>query len=113
VLYLRAFAAAAPLTYGGVWLLGGDRPKEGHGSAWQPWRGKQKGISGHSMAGALPFLVMAGMTSNPYGQAACYLCSGLTAWSRLDSQSHYPSQVFLGWWLSFLAVRVVRRARKP
>jgi membrane-associated phospholipid phosphatase len=109
VQFTRAFVVATPLAYGGTWLLGGDRPKEGHGSAWQPQRGKQKGISGHAMAGSLSFLVMAGMTSNPLAQTALYACSGLSAWSRVDSRSHYPSQVFLGWWLSFLAMRVVRK----
>jgi membrane-associated phospholipid phosphatase len=106
--FTRTFLVAAPVTYGGTWLLGGDRPKNEHGSQWQPWRKKQYGISGHAMAGAVPFLVMAGMTSNPVGQTALYLCSGLAAWSRVDSRSHYPSQVLLGWWLVFLGLRVVR-----
>ena len=109
--FTRVFIVATPVTYGGTWLLGGDRPKNGNGSAWQPRRWVQKGISGHAMAGAIPFLVMAGMTSNPYGQAALYVCSGLTAWSRVDSQSHYPSQVFLGWWLAYLGVRAVRAGK--
>jgi len=103
---------AAPVTYGGSWLLGGDRPKNGNGSAWQPQRRVEKGISGHAMAGAIPFLVVAGMSSNPVTQTMCYVCSGLTAWSRVDSRSHYPSQVLLGWWLAFLGMRVVRKARK-
>ena len=109
--FTRAFVVSAPATYGVTWLLGGDRPKNGHGSAWQPWRWEQKGISGHAMAGALPFLVMAGMSANPAAQTALYICSGLTAWSRVDSRSHYPSQVWLGWWLAFLAARTVRRKK--
>lgn len=112
VQFTRTFLVAAPVTYGGTWLLGGDRPKNGNGSHWQPWRKKQYGISGHAMAGAVPFLVMAGMSSNPVAQTALYVCSGLTAWSRVDSQSHYPSQVLLGWWLTFLGVRTVRAARQ-
>lgn len=106
----RALVVGAPVTFGGVWLLGGDRPKEGNGSAWHPLK-EDHGISGHAFAGALPFLVMASMTANPAGQTVLYACSGLTAWSRVDSQSHYPSQVLLGWWLAFLAVRVVRKQR--
>lgn len=109
----RALVVGAPVTFGGTWLLGGDRPKEGNGSGWDPRHRQDHGISGHAFAGALPFLVMAGMTANPYGQAALYVCSGFTAWSRVDSQSHYPSQIFLGWWLAFLAVRVARKARPP
>ena len=110
--FARTFLVAAPVTYGASWALGGDRPKNQNGSQWQPWRGKQYGISGHAMAGAIPFLVMASMSSNPVTQTVLYACSGLTAWSRVDSKSHYPSQILLGWWLSFLGLRVVKTARK-
>ena len=110
--FSRTFLVAAPVTYGATWALGGDRPKNGNGSHWQPWRRKQYGISGHAMAGAIPFVVMAGMTANPVAQTALYACSGLTAWSRIDCQAHYPSQVLLGWWLTFLGMRVVR-GKKP
>jgi len=51
VQFTRTFLVAAPVTYGGTWFLGGDRPKNGNGSHWQPWRKKQYGISGHAMAG--------------------------------------------------------------
>ena len=112
VQFSRTFLVAAPVTYGVSWALGGDRPKNEHGSQWQSWRLKQYGISGHAMAGAIPFLVMAGMTANPVAQTTLYVCSGLTAWSRVDSQSHYPSQVFLGWWLAFLGMRLVRQKKK-
>ena len=108
--FVRAFLVATPATYGATWLLGGDRPKNGHGSAWQPLRRVEKGISGHAMAGATPFLAAAGMTANPVAQTVLYACSGLTAWSRVDSRSHYPSQIFLGWWMAFLAARAVRRS---
>jgi hypothetical protein len=107
--FTRTFLAAAPLAYGATWLLGGDRPKNNQGSHWQPWRGKQYGISGHAMAGSISFLVVAGMSANPVVQTVCYAGSGLCAWSRLDSRSHYPSQLLLGWWLSFLAMRIVRK----
>ena len=110
VQFARTFLVSAPVTYGVSWSLGGDRPKNGHGSQWQPWRRKQYGISGHAMAGAIPFLVAAGMTANPVAQTTLYVCSGLTAWSRVDSQAHYPSQVFLGWWLAFLGMRLVRKS---
>ena len=109
--FTRTFLVAAPVTYGATWCLGGDRPKNEAGSAWRPWRGKQYGISGHAMAGAIPFLVMAGMSSNPFTQTACYVCSGLTAWSRVDCRAHYPSQVLLGWWLAFLGMRTVYARR--
>ena len=107
----RALVVASPVTFGGTWLLGGCRPKDGQGSSWRPFQNKHA-ISGHAMAGALPFLVMAGMTANPAGQTMLYVCSGLTAFSRLDSQAHYPSQIFLGWWVAFLAFRTVRTGRR-
>lgn len=110
--FTRTFLAAAPMAYGASWLLGGDRPKNDQGSHWQPWRGKPCGISGHAMAGSISFLVLAGMSTNPIVQTLCYAGSGLTAWSRVDSQSHYPSQVLLGWWLSFLAMRLIRKRRR-
>jgi len=110
VQFSRTFLVSAPVTYGVSWALGGDRPKNGNGSQWRPWRGKQYGISGHAMAGAIPFLVAAGMTANPVAQTTLYVCSGLTAWSRVDSQSHYPSQVLLGWWLAFLGMRLVKKS---
>ena len=112
VQFTRTFLVSAPVTYGVSWALGGDRPKNGGGSQWQPWRKKQYGISGHAMAGAIPFLVMAGMTANPVAQTALYACSGLTAWSRVDNQAHYPSQVLLGWWLAFLGMRLVREGKE-
>ena len=111
VQFTRTFLVAAPVTYGATWMLGGDRPKNENGSQWQTWRKKQYGISGHAMAGAIPFLVMAGMSSNPVTQSICYVGSGLTAWSRVDSRSHYPSQVLLGWWLAFLGMRLVREKK--
>lgn len=111
--FARTFVAAAPAAYDGTWLLGGDRPKKNHGSAWQPWRWVEKGVSGHAMAGAIPFLVAAGMTANPAARAVLYAGSGAAAWSRLDSRSHYPSQIFLGWWCSFMALCAVRRRRAP
>jgi membrane-associated phospholipid phosphatase len=109
--FTRTFLVASPMAYGATWLLGGDRPKNGAGSQWRPWRWKQYGISGHAMAGAVPFLVMAGMSSHPATQTIFYCCSGLAAWSRVDSRSHYPSQILLGWWLSFLGMRAVRAGR--
>jgi membrane-associated phospholipid phosphatase len=107
----RTLLVASPVTFGGTWLLGGSRPKEGRGSGWHPLQ-DENGISGHAMAGAVPFLIMAGMTANPVAQTVLYACSGLTACSRVDSRSHYPSQVLLGWWLAFLGMRVVKTQKQ-
>ena len=109
---LRALAVAAPPLFIGQRLLGGSRPVEHNnqperGSAWRFCR-DSNAISGHAMAGALPFLVAADMMSHPAAQAVLYACSGLTAVSRINSDSHYLSQIILGWWLAWLAARTVR-----
>ena len=46
---------------------------------------------------------------DPAVKAALYACSVLPGLSRINTSSHYPSQVVLGWWIAFLAVRTVRR----
>jgi len=110
---VRALAVVVPPQVVGQRLLGADRPsdKEGLSSHWH-FCHSDKGISGHAMLGSLPFLVAAGMSANPVAQTALYACSGMTALSRIDSDSHYLSQALLGWWLAFLAVRVVRASRQ-
>jgi len=107
-LMVRALVVSTPPQVVGQRLLGAGRPSDhlDHGSRWRFCR-SDKGISGHAMIGSLPFLVAAGMTANPVAQVALYVCSGLTAVSRVNSDSHYLSQVLLGWWVAFLAVRAV------
>ena len=58
----RALVVGAPVTFGGVWLLGGDRPKEGNVSGWHPLRKQDHGISPSQQA-ADRDLLPAGMLS--------------------------------------------------
>ncbi|HYW78024.1 MAG TPA: hypothetical protein VE890_00540, partial [Thermoguttaceae bacterium] len=44
------------------------------------------------------------MTDNPYWKAAFYAGSTLGAFSRVNDDRHYSSQVMLGWWMAYMAV---------
>jgi membrane-associated phospholipid phosphatase len=107
----RGFAVAMPALGITQQLTGGSRPEKNLGSYWRPFSSltQSRGISGHAMAGALPFLIAAEMVPHPAVKAALYLGSGLTGVSRINSNSHYFSQVLLGWWLAFLTVRIIRQ----
>lgn len=87
--------------------LGGSRPTEGEDmSRWKPLS-DTKGVSGHAFMGAVPFITAAKMTDRPLLKASLYACSTLTAWSRIDHDRHYLSQVCLGWWMAYLASSAV------
>jgi membrane-associated phospholipid phosphatase len=105
----RGFAVAMPALGISQQIVGASRPvdEKQRGSYWRPFS-NNKGVSGHAMAGALPFLIAAEMVPHPAVKAALYLGSGLTGVSRINSNSHYLSQVLLGWWLAFLTVRITR-----
>jgi hypothetical protein len=47
------------------------------------------------------------MVEEPWLRAACYLGSGMAGLSRVNDDSHYASQAFLGWWAAYLAARSV------
>ena len=110
----RAGVVAVPLLGTGQGLLGGNRPSDGReqGSYWRVFTYPHgvHGISGHALGGALLFLTAAEMVPHPAVKTALYACSVMPGLSRINTSSHYPSQVLLGWWLAFLTVRTVRRA---
>ncbi len=90
-------------------MTGGSRPDESPTrSQWQPFE-DINGLSGHAFIGAVPFITAAQMTDRPLLQAAFYLGSVFPAWSRLNDDAHYLSQVALGWWLAYLACRAVNQ----
>lgn len=102
---LRALAVGFPpvvLLYG---LLGSGRPDR-EDSRWRPFN-DIRGVSGHTFTGAIPFLTAAAMTDNPLLKSALFAGSFATGWSRLHKDRHYLSQIALGWWLAFFAVRSV------
>jgi hypothetical protein len=89
-------------------LAGGGRPGEGdsESSHWKLW-GDTHAASGHAFMGAIPFLTAANMTDNPWAKGTLFVCSTLPGWSRINDDRHYVSQVWLGWWMAYLACSAV------
>jgi hypothetical protein len=89
--------------------LGGTRPSalEPH-SHWEPFQNSYAvSASGHSFFGALPFLALATMTESVFLRIVLIAASTMTAFSRLNDNQHYFSQIFLGWSLAFLSFDAV------
>jgi membrane-associated phospholipid phosphatase len=86
-------------------VLGSSRPK-GNDSHW-PFYHDANGVSGHTFMGAVPFLTAAAMTENQFLKVPLFLGSFLTGWARINDDRHFFSQVALGWWMAYLAVRTV------
>ena len=107
---LRAIAVGFPPVVAFYGLLGSGRPDRGD-SRWHPFR-DIRGVSGHTFTGAVPFLTAAAMTDNLCLKAACFAGSFATGWSRLHMDRHYMSQIALGWWLAYAAVRSVDRTQE-
>lgn len=103
----RAYLVGAPPMLFMQYCLGGSRPGESRfESRWRPFE-DTNGVSGHAFVGAVPFIAAAQMTDRRLLKAGLYLCSTLTAWSRVDQDRHYLSQACLGWWMAYLACRAV------
>lgn len=105
---LRALAIGAPEVGVLQYALGGSRPLDGDGSRWRPLH-DNNGVSGHAFVGAVPFLTAASMIDNPWLRAPFIAGSFWSAWSRVDSDAHYLSQVLLGWFIAYQSVRSVNR----
>ncbi len=89
------------------YVTGGSRPLENPwGSSWRFFR-DNNGVSGHAFMGAIPFVVAAQMTDNPWIQAGWYTLSVMPGLSRINDDAHFFSQVALGWWMAFLAAHAV------
>lgn len=87
-------------------VLGSGRPSRNEPSKWQPFRYKN-GVSGHALYGAIPFITAAMMTDPPLLRLALYAFSTLPGWARINNNSHYLSQVLLGWGIAYLTARTV------
>jgi hypothetical protein len=101
------------LTVGAVPLLtlqyatGSSRPGESSaGSRWTPFQ-DNNGVSGHAFVGAIPFWTAAQMTDSIPLQAGLYAMGTLPGISRIHTDSHYTSQVIMGWWLAGVSVAAV------
>jgi hypothetical protein len=77
-------------------------------SHWHFFRSSNS-ASGMAFVGAVPFLTAADMTEYKALQAALIVASIAPAWSRIQSDDHYFSQVFLGWTCAYLAVRSINQ----
>ena len=86
---------------------GADRPTEGD-SKWGAYQNFH-GVSGHAYFTAVPFITAAKMSENPYQKGILYVLSTLTAFSRINDDRHYFSQVALGWYLAYLSCAVVEK----
>jgi len=99
----RAYLVGAPPMLFMQYLLGGSRPGEtGHDSMWRPFE-DNNAVSGHAFIGAVPFITAAKMCEHRLPRAGFYILSTFPAWSRVNDDAHYLSQVCLGWWMAYLA----------
>jgi|GEM_PF-1046021 len=89
---------------------GASRPTEGiHSSAWHPFQ-DNNGVSGHAFVSSMPFITAAKMTNEPWKKGLWYAGSIIGPLSRINDGSHYPSQAFLGWWVSYVAASSVQQS---
>jgi hypothetical protein len=108
----RALLVGAPPFLTLQYLTGGGRPSDIEDeSYWRPFRGSH-GASGHAFMGAVPFLTLAGMIDDPLAKCFCYACSPWTGMTRINDNVHYLSQVWLGWWMAYLACDAVNQTEK-
>jgi hypothetical protein len=108
----RAYGVGTPtlllLQYG----LGSARPGRCEdASYWKPFD-HSNGASGHAFMGAVPFISAAQMTDDRCLKGLLYFCSTLPAWSRVNDDVHYLSQVWLGWWIAYLSCDAVNATQR-
>jgi len=108
----RALAVGAGPLLAVQYLTGSGRPSSiADQSYWKPFHSSH-GASGHAFMGAIPFLTLAGMTDDPLAKCFFYACSPWTGISRVNDNVHYLSQVWLGWWMAYLACDAVNKTEK-
>jgi hypothetical protein len=105
---LRMFLVGAPPLYVLQLATGASRPSDGYGSQWH-FNNDNNGVSGHAFVGAIPFLAAAEMVESPLLKGTLYVCSTFTSLSRMTDNAHYPSQVFLAWYLAWASSIAVSR----
>jgi hypothetical protein len=103
----RGYLVGAPALLVFQPLLGASRPCDSEGtSRWRPFHDNNS-VSGHAFIGAMPFITAAHMTDKPSLKGLFYALSACCAYSRVNDDAHYLSQVLLGWYLAYLSVRAV------
>ncbi len=103
---LRMFVVGAPPLYVMQLVTGASRPNQEIGSQWHAFA-DNNGVSGHAFVGAVPFLAAADMVESPLLKGTLYVCSTFVGFSRMTDNAHFPSQVFLGWYLAWASSRAV------
>ena len=102
----RSYLVGVPPMIFMQYCLGASRPEENRGSRWHPFD-DDNGVSGHAFIGAVPFITAAQMSDNCCMKGCFYFMSTLPGWSRMNDDSHYLSQVWMGWWMAYLSCRAV------
>jgi hypothetical protein len=105
---IRSYLVGTPTLLLGQFMPGCSRPDDFrfYHSAWRPFQDNNS-LSGHAFIGAVPFWVAAQMTNRFWLKSAFYLCSTFAGISRINDDSHYLSQVLLGWYVASLSVSAV------
>jgi membrane-associated phospholipid phosphatase len=104
---VRSYLVGVPIVMGLQYALGASRPEESTaGSHWKPFDDTNS-ISGHAFIGAVPFLAAAQMTDAWILKLPLYALSTAAAWSRVNDEAHYLSQVLMGWCFAYLATAAV------
>ncbi len=102
-LSLRMILTGAPPVVLLQRILGASRPTE-NDARWRPFN-DDNAVSGHAFMGAVPLLAAAKMSESSLAKSIFYLASPLTAWSRMNDNKHYFSQIMLGWSIAFISSR--------
>lgn len=108
---LRTYIVGVPLLLLTQRAFGASRPIEPNGSAWH-FFADDNAVSGHSMMGSIPFLVLANMIDNNYISFIFYIASTFPGLSRINDNMHYFSQVAMGWIISYISVKSVFRTEE-
>ncbi|MCA9023080.1 MAG: hypothetical protein KDA74_23185, partial [Planctomycetaceae bacterium] len=110
---IRAIIVGTPPMLAMQFVTGASRPGETSANGkWMPFQ-DNNGVSGHSFMGAIPFLAAAKVTDKPLLKLAFYAGSTLAPLSRVNDNRHYPAQVFLGWWMAWIATNAVDATQNP
>ena len=105
---MRSYIVGAPFMLGAQVLTGASRPSDDNenNSYWRPFYDKN-GVSGHAFIGTVPFVVIAKMSDSYLIKIPAYIASFLAAWSRINDNAHYASQVLLGWSIGYVSVESI------
>ncbi len=87
-------------------VIGSPRPPDGP-SDWDPFEDR-RGVSGHAVYGAIPFMTAARMADSKGERALWWTLSTLPGLSRVQRDRHYLSQFVAGWGIAWQATRITR-----